>query len=258
MKIRLESLLVPIFALALLAGTSCREKIKGDSSTYVKMAMSAALKRGDWRKAAELAATAVKRDRENANAHLVYALALEQAGQHEKALNEALRAAQLDPEHFMAQYTKGRMLFERHQYQDCIGPLAAADKLKPGCPQVLILMGKCHSVLNNLNQARKCYTRLGHIPEYRKRPEAFNELGVLYLKKGEVRKGFAYIYRANQLKSSDPVLVLNLAIVYDVYLNQPRKAVLLYNKYLKLILRNNALEPKRDKVRMRIDKIRNQ
>jgi Flp pilus assembly protein TadD len=181
------------------------------------------------------------------------ALALEQCGQPDNAIDEIRKAVELDPKNFMAQYTKGRILFERDRIGDCIAPLKEASKLKPDSGNVILLLARSSEKLGRYKEAMGYYATLARIPAYKDRPEPYNELAVMYVKQKDNVKASAFFNEAYKKAPTNHIVVLNIGIFCDVYLNNPAYAIKHYNKYQELTLSNRELEPVRIKLTKRIE-----
>ncbi|MFZ2656468.1 MAG: tetratricopeptide repeat protein [Victivallales bacterium] len=241
-------LLIVVFMVA------CGGSIKQTNEELLQSALAAATgSRTDWQKVRTLAFKAVKQKSEDANAHAMLAIALEQCGQPDNAVDEIRKAVELDPRNFMAQLTKGRILFERDRIGDCIAPLKEAYKLKPDNENVLLLLARSSAKLERYKEAMTYYATLARLPSYKDRPEPYNELAVLYVSQKDNVKASAFFNEAYKKAPTNYIVVLNIGIFCDVYLNNPAYAIKHYNKYQELTLSNRELEPVRIKLTKRIE-----
>ena len=132
---------------ALLILSACRgEKLSIDD---LLDRGTAAAQNGDWEKAREYAKRAVKLVPSNVNALVLNALALENTGDPDGALDEVSKAVSIDEANYFAQYTKGRLLYEKKKYDSCVAPLRAALTLRPNAPDPLILLAQAAVMLQN-------------------------------------------------------------------------------------------------------------
>jgi tetratricopeptide (TPR) repeat protein len=122
----MKNLIIFLLVFISISFFSCKEKKYESNSVLLNKAKEAAHKNGEWEDAKSLAFKARKQDMNDPNARIMFALALEQCGDRDRAIEEIKVAVNLDPENFMAQYTKGRMLFKTEIYEDCPDPLEAA------------------------------------------------------------------------------------------------------------------------------------
>ncbi len=253
MNIRTYAAFIAVVAL-LSVLVSCGGGVKQTNEELLQSALAAASgPKADWQKARALAFKAVKQKSEDANAHLILALALEQCGQPDNAVDEIRKAVELDPGNFMAQYSKGRILFERDRIGDCIAPLKEAQKLKPESENVMLLLARSSAALGRYKEAMSYYATLARNPAYKDRPEPYNELAMLYVKQKDNVKASAFFNEAYKKAPSNYIVVLNIGIFCDVYLNNPAYAIKHYNRYQELTLSNRELEPVRAKLKKRIE-----
>lgn len=246
--------------LFFLAGSlillSCTKPVTESNEELLKQAIDAAANKADWKKARSLSYEAAKRNPRDVNAHVMLAISLEQSGQTDTALAEVRKAVEIDPKHFMAQYTMGRMLFEHERFADCVGPLTTANKLQPGNANVLLLLARCSTVLDLSQNAIKYYIHLAKHPQFKNKPDPYNELGIIFAGKKDYQKAARCFSEAYKRAPDNHIVVLNLAIFCDYYLKIFPKAVAFYQKYQRLTSHNPALEPKRIKIKKRIERIR--
>ena len=211
----------------------------------------AAGKQGDWKSALSISDDAVEIAPGNRDILLFSALAMENNGHLEEAINRVQSIAS-DPNDFMVQYTLGRMLFKQGRMEQCIAPLKAAEQASPRDINTLILLAKA-SLRLNTKDAADYQKKLLSFPAFVNSPVVFNELGVVFALRGKPREALAFLL---DRRATLPVSVLNAAIVHDWYLNEKNRAVELYSKYLRLTARNPELERERVAVSQRFKNIR--
>ncbi|MBO4490503.1 MAG: hypothetical protein J5944_03985 [Lentisphaeria bacterium] len=211
----------------------------------------AAGKQGDWKSALSISDDAVEIAPGNRDILLFSALAMENNGHLEEAINRVQSIAS-DPNDFMVQYTLGRMLFKQGRMEQCIAPLKAAEQASPRDINTLILLAKA-SLRLNTKDAADYQKKLLSFPAFVNSPVVFNELGVVFALRGKPREALAFLL---DRRATLPVSVLNAAIIHDWYLNEKNRAVELYSKYLRLTARNPELERERVAVSQRFKNIR--
>ncbi|MBN1864008.1 MAG: tetratricopeptide repeat protein [Victivallales bacterium] len=222
---------------------------------------------GKWSEARDLASRAVIQDGKDARARVMLALALEQSGQDGLALEEIVQGADLDPESFMAQFTKGRMLFKRGRYEDCPVPLKKALELKPDSTETLMLLARTNTYLKVHKEAVANFAALAKLAGYRDRPEAYNELGVLFMNQKDFRRALSFFDVALGKDAENVTVNINLAVLWDTIHSEsgkdsPRRAqaaenaLMYYSKAEKLMLSNPAAEVRRQAVLRRMKDIR--
>lgn len=208
---------------------------------------------GQWSKALEYSRQALERQPGNVEALVLNALAYENCGQENNALDEIAKAAELAPNSFFVQYTRGRMLFERGRYESCIAPLKNAMKLRPDSVDTAVLLARVSTIQKNMNDARYYYTILAKSNAFSKNPVPWSELGmIILLDANDPKKSIAYFNYAYKLAPSDPATVLNMAVLCDKYLKRNKEAKGFYQKYLTLTQRDSSLSSERAAVEARI------
>ena len=245
---------------------SCGKSDFETNDSLLRKAIELAAERGEWDNAKVLAFKAVNQNGKDANARVVFALTLEQSDELERAVEEINQAVLLDSDNFMAQYTKGRLLFKSESYEDCPAPLENAKVLKPDCPQVLSLLARSYAYLGVNDKAIKNYVALAKIGEYGEKPEIYNELGVLFFEKKDYKRSARFFKKALSFDLNAPTVNLNLGVLCDNLTFSCEDAGLKrkyarisekhYIRYLKLTDGNLSLDAARDTVVVRIKKIR--
>ena len=255
-----------LLSIMIVVLSSCREKEPYESNaTILKKAIEAA-NGGKWEESQSLAFKAVKQDSKDANARVMFALALEQCEDLDRAIEEIKVATTLASSNFMAQYTQGRLLFENAIYEDCPVPLEKAKELKPNHSQVLLLLARTYSLLNNYDAAIKNYVLLAKLKQYNKSAEVYNEIGVLFLKKKDYKRSIRFFNRAYSLNPKLPSLNRNLAIFYETLaklctenkgLIARRNAMKYYSVYEHLLSSDPHAEATRKEILEKIDQLKN-
>lgn len=203
--------------------------------------------KGDWQGAGKLAQKASKQEPEEADAFVILSLCLENAGDLDGAIDEASKAVKLSERHFMANYTKGRLLFQKGKFDSCIAPLKQARALRPDSVETVSLLAQA-AMRQNLSDASGYFGALAKSDRFKNRPEPWNELGVYFAGRKDYRRALQFFGKAEALATESPQVALNLAIVNDIGLNRPGEASSYYKKYLRLTAKNPALESKRKAV----------
>ena len=204
-----------LVAVAVSLSAGCGKKRYEANSVLIGRAIRKAADEGKWAEARTLAEKAVSQNPDDANAHVMLALALEQAGELKKAIEEAAAAVETDPDNFMAQYTYGRLLFKASDYAHCPKPLKKARKLKPNEPCSALLLARTNVMLGVDKEAIKNYLGLASMKDYAKNPAPYNELGVLFFKRRDYPMAKRCFERALTCAPSDRVVNLNLAVFWD-------------------------------------------
>jgi len=72
------------------------------------------------------------------------------------------------------------------------------------------------------------------LKKYPQNPDIYYNLGVIYLKKSNYIQAAHYFEKVIQLNPSDKDAYYNLGVLYESYLNDKKKAISYYQKYLRL------------------------
>jgi len=211
--------------------------------------------RGEWENALEYLETVTEREPHNVAALIFQALAYEGCEKGDLALNAARIAVKNAPENFQAQYTLGRLYSKDQQkMQDAITPLGRALQIKPDDSDTLLLLGRCSTILK-LDSAIKYYKQLLKNKKFKKSAELWNEMGIYYAERQQIRRAANCFVKAYKLASSKPLIVLNFATFRDQYVGDPKGALRSYKKYLKIAVPSPNSETQRKRVEDRIKKI---
>lgn len=147
-----------------------------------------------------------------------------------------LEKASRNADTYAANLLYGWALCENKLYREAIPVLEKAlEKMPPSSPRrgaVLLLLSRC-CVQSNLQDRGMRYSQPLRIHEpYRRWPEVYNNLGMLALKRADYREAARCFQQALQLSPREPRLMQNLAVLYDLYLNDSRKARGYYLDYM--------------------------
>ena len=253
------------FTAGCLLFSSCGKQKKYESNAVIlKKALTAVMENGEWEKAKALAYKAKEQNPDDPSARIMFALALEQCGDLDRAMEEINVAVNLAPSDFMANYTKGKLHFKAENYEDCPLVLEKAKELRPENPQVLLLLARTYAILNIENKAIQNYVALAKTPDYKNQPEVYNELGVIFYKKKDYKRAVRFFDEAYNKNSDSPAVNGNLAVFWDniamicaADINKASKAaenaVKYYTAYEELIKMNPRADVKRKKILDRID-----
>ena len=212
---------------------------------------------GDWETAKDFASRAVKVAPSNVNALILYALSLENTGDADAALGEISKAVSIDEANYFAQYTKGRLFYEKKRFESCIAPLRAALNLRPNATDPLILLAQSSVYLNNAQDARIYYSRLARNRNFAKNPAPWSELGMNFIRfDNKPAQAGQYLVYAYRLQPENPTLLLNLAVYFDTCMRNRAEARKYYTRFLKMTEQNSAMRENRKAVGKRIQALR--
>ena len=191
---------------------------------------------GDWKKALKMAERAESLSENSVPALVLRAIAHEQLGERDLALDAARQAASLNPESFAAQYTLGRLYAaDSTRYSDALAPLTRAAKLRNFRDRnTLVLLSNTTAALrspsagNWLNFLVRVAPETGNDPAYR------NLLGIVRTRARKLDLAKEEFTRAYQLDRSNPTVVCNIGVFFDRYASNPRAGAQFYRAFLRL------------------------
>ncbi len=167
------------------------------------------------------------------------------------------KAAQLAPADFVAQYYHGWMLFEAGQYGRALGPLERAYELRAQCPDrednVLAMLSMC-CVHQNLSRGRTYLQALRRFRGFERSPLVYNAIGVLNVKQQDYQGALAAFMEALNRDPNHPVVLQNLAVLFDERLQRTDEAM---RYYARAIAARQALRDssRQDEIRRRLKQL---
>ncbi len=195
----------------------------------------AAMAAGDFVQGMDLARQAAKAAPGSVEYGVLYGFALYEGEKTREAQDQLAKVAAAAPDNFVAQYFHGWVLWRLGNYGDAIGPLKNALYLKDGyeenVPDVLVLLSRC-CLKQNLNEGFLYLQALRRHRAFGKEPEVYNCLGVLSVEQGQHEQALRKFEEALQLDPTNPVILQNLAVLYDTYMQDPKKAMVYYRESL--------------------------
>lgn len=148
--------------------------------------------------------------------------------QKAKAVSTLEKATRMAPDSFTVWYFYGWSLAVSGQSQEAIEVLEQAFTLMPtGSPHkghLLFMLGQACTANNLQSKGLKYVQPLLVYQPYRNWPDVYNALGMLALKRADYREAVRCFNAALKLESSNPQVLQNLAVTFDLYLNLPRIA----------------------------------
>lgn len=141
------------------------------------------------------------------------------------------RAARLAPDDFTTQYYHGWMLLESGQYGRALDPLEKAYELREQCPEhldsVLVMLSLC-CLNQNLIRGRTYLQALRRYRGFEGSPLVYNALGILYAKQLDYESALTSFLEALERDPNHPVVLRNLAVLHDQFLQRPDEAMRYY------------------------------
>lgn len=163
-------------------------------------------------------------------------------GARSKAIFNLDRATNLAPSRYDAWYVYGWVLYENARYEDAMKALEKAEalivdlKTPSSSDQALLanarfLIGRC-CMHSNLPKGL-AYLQVLRLQEpYRRWPELYNTMAILSLKQGLYSNALGWLGEGLRLEPNNAGLLRNIAVVYDIYLANPRLARMFYVRAL--------------------------
>lgn len=225
-------------ALALLAGCG------GEPAPDILEKAGAAAATGQWEHAEMLADRATSNKEMRPDALVLLALANHYQDDVLDALESIERAAELAPASFAAQYFHGWLLCQNKRWADALPPLKRALELDPSNPNVLVLLAKC-CLEQNLLQGTSYLQALRRFEQHRESAALYNSIGMLWMGRPDYDMAKNYFMKALEKDPKNAVVLQNLAVLHDVYLNDEATAL----EFYKFCLRESQLN--KDDVRAR-------
>jgi Flp pilus assembly protein TadD len=235
--------------VALLCGCS-----RVDADQAARQAAEA-IAAGDFETGMDLAKQAVKVEPDNPEYGVLYGFALFEAGHEREARDQFAETAAAAPQSFVAQYFHGWVLWRLKAYGDAIGPLRNALYLKDGyeeqVPDALVLLARC-CMKQNLEDGFRYLQALRVHRGYGQEPEVYNCLGMLYTAQGQHDRALANFQQALRLDPENPVILQNIAVLYDTYFRDPKQAMVYYRESLAQRIERRDSSTNQAKIRDRL------
>ena len=219
----------------LLAGCARKDVNMLMSQAYTSAHM------GDLSRAQELTAECLKQNAAYMQARLLnnYCRFCRQdsEGDRKQALYDLSKCTILEPENFDCWYFYGWALAQSGQTQQAIVPLEKALALLPPKggprPKVQLLLGRCYTENNLQDKALAILQPLQIRDPYRNWPELYNSLGMMALRRKQSAQAVRFLQEGLRHDPGNEVLLRNLAVVHDVYMDSPAEACNYYRQCLK-------------------------
>lgn len=254
-----KNLLILLFVLSCIfcCGGCGDEETVATTEQLMEQAFNAA-NGGRWDIALQYSAQAYKNRPDDVSVRIMHALALENNGQENEAL-EISRSAAEDKTSFLAQYTYGRMLFQRERYEQAMQVLKSALALRSDDFNTLLMLQQAAAILNH-PENKKYYSQLWRLYGSKRGADfkayIYNEGSLHFLRTDKrsrnVERGFLEALKA---APDSPQIMLNLAIYYDYYCGNYQKAEPFYKRFLFLTENHSGMLDERNRIRQRESEI---
>ena len=210
---------------------------------------------GNWRAADELAKQALKQQKDNADALMLRALAQNNLDFRHEAVENAIHAARIKPELFLAHYIQGMLLSKNGKPDLALKALKEARRLRPDDVNTLILLAENSIAVKRYQEAAGYFKLLGKNPNYLHSAYLWNGLGVCH---AVINPAMAlkFFRMAARYEQENPITVLNQAILYDKYLNDQEKAKQGYEQFGRLTAGRAEYDTYRRQVESRLNSMK--
>lgn len=203
----------------------------GESSEALIEKSGAAVRQGHWEDALKFSDQVLRRDGNHLAAAVFKGMSLHELQRSDEAVTVLEQAAQRHPEHFAAQYFHGWILWETGQYAEALSPLTRAYRQENRHPDLLVLLSRC-CLQQNLHIGLRYLQALRQFRRFRDHPEVYNAIAMLWFGHREYGYAREYFLRALDLAPHSPVILQNLAVLHDQYLQDPQQALYYYRHAL--------------------------
>jgi tetratricopeptide (TPR) repeat protein len=235
---RLWPLLVVVFLVTACGGVRSVEKLHTEA---LQQAVA-----GEWK--------TLDLDEGHVDSLLLHGLALHLIGRTDDAIPPLARAAEIAPDRFSAQLFYGWILWEHGDSTDALLPLEKAVSLRPDDPNALVLASRC-CLRANLDRGKQYLTSLRDtVPGFDTKPETHNAIAYLWLF-DQPQVARMHLLRALKNQPRHPVILQNLAVLYDQYLNDPAEAVRYYETCA-AVARSRGDRERAERVEQRLQTLR--
>lgn len=251
----LKYFVISLSLASLAISSGCGKQVK-NSDAALKEAVDTILKSGNWHKAQSYAKMALKADINNVDAQIIYSICQDKLGNTEDAIKTLRNIVLGNPGNFLAQLSLGRMLYASKNYEEAYEYLGNAYNLNNNNIDALILYAQCAGKLQTKNTL-ELYQKLTQTPQYSNKPEVYNNVGIYYLNSRNYSSAAKYLLKAYRIDNANPIIIANLGILKDSYLNDPKQAKFFYRKFISLTINNSAFDSQRNYFSNRLKELKN-
>ena len=210
---------------------------------------------GNWKEADELAKQVLQQQKHNADALMLRALAQNNLDSRHEAVENAIHAARIKPDLFLAHYIQGMLLSKNGKPELALKALKEARRLRPQDINTLILLAENSIAVRQYQEAAGYFKLLGKNQNYLKSAYLWNGLGVCY---AVINPAMAlkFFNMAKRYEPEYPVTALNLAVLYDKYLKDPKNARSNYEEFNRLTMGRSEYDTLRRQVESRLSSMK--
>ncbi|OGV33433.1 MAG: hypothetical protein A2020_07735 [Lentisphaerae bacterium GWF2_45_14] len=233
---------------------SCGKKYKSlSTSQLLDQSLKLSLE-GKWENAEDMASCVLEREPENISALIIEGLAMDADNKREFAVGCLEKAVKNSPDSFIANHTLGRLFVAQKKYEQALPFLKKAYELKPSDMNTVILLAESMNKLK-MSGASSYYALALRNPRFKNDPAPWNQLGLIFAGTNAKKRALDFFIKAYKADQENHLVVLNLAVFLDKYMNNASKAKPFYERYLRLTDKNPALSEKRAEIKTRLKEI---
>ena len=240
--------------LLLVFGVSCGKKYKSLTTQELLQQSLALSLEGKWSDAENMAACVLEREPGNVAALIIEGLALDADNKRELAVGCLEKAVSKAPDNFMANHSLGRIFLAQKKYDQALPLLKKAYELNQAEMNNLILLAETMNKLK-MSGASSYYACALRNPRFKNDPAPWNQLGLIFAGTSSKKQALDFFIKSYKADQNNHLVVLNLAVFLDRYLNNTFKSRPFYEKYLRLTEKNPALSEKRAEIKKRLKEI---
>ena len=189
---------------------------------------------GDWTGADQLAKQVLRKEKDNASALMIRALAQNSLDSRNEAVGYAIHAARVQPDQFLPHYIQGMLLSRNGKPELALRALKEARRFRPDDINTLILLAENSIAVKRYREAAGYFKLLARDQSYRTSPYLWNGLGLCYTASSP-HMALKFFQMAERYAPDDPVTILNLAVLYDDRLKDEEKARSGYERFIQAV-----------------------
>ena len=208
------------------------------------------IKEGKYQDAIKRLTDAAYRLPDNAQARNYLGLAYHHAGNAQQAAEAYVAALRLNGKLAVVRYNLGCLYLEQNLPAQAVDELTSYTLLEPQNIDGFLKLGTAQlrraaqlsrgEKTRMLDSAQKSFDASLKL---NKTAEGYNGLGLVDVQKGRTRESLQQFNKALQVEPNYPAALLNIAIVNQRYLNDPRTALQKYREYLAAVPRSSEVRP---------------
>lgn len=219
--------------LLLLAALFCLLTSCSQSSSDDRLATAiAAMEQQNWDEAKENVTICLRHDHENVEALAIRAICFLRTGDEpslKRAVRDLEKARGLVPKRTDINYLYGLALYQHKEFAAAIAALEGVlAQLPPDKKElrghVLAMLGASYNACNQINKGLSRAQILQTSDIYRNRQEIYCLLAMMALKNRNYKQALSYLAKGQKIAPDSEAILQNIAVLYDLQMNEPAKA----------------------------------